>query len=195
MSTPTPLLIIVHPGSACGSADMNLGAEAAEVQRLDMQMLIENWEGGVAVIDGELSDELEGFRRSWQDLGGAITDALDRAQQSGLISERVFGDDDGDYRQMDAARDLVQKHGLTPDKVAITLTGAWIDDDGDGCVHSVREALEALGFQPVVEDAMSLDFELDTEDDDMDEDDLDGMDTIEEEQAAPSTNTRRAKPR
>lgn len=194
MPTPIPLLIIVHPGSACGSADMNLGRDAAEVLRLDMQMLIENWEGGVAVIDGELSDELEGGRHAWQELGRAITGALGRAQQSGLISERIFGDDDGDYRQMDAARDLVRKHGLTPDTAAITLTGAWIDDDGDGCVHSVREALEELGFRPVVEDAMNLDFELDTEDDDMDEDDTEDMDAVEEEQTAPA-RARGVKPR
>lgn len=72
---------------------------------------------------------------------------------------------DGEYRQQDAARDLVRQYGLTPANTDITLTGAWIDDDGDGCVHSVRETLEEFGFEAKIEDAMNLDFELECEDD------------------------------
>jgi hypothetical protein len=53
------LLVIVHPGSACGSADFNLGKFEARAARDTLRGAIEDWEGGVIVIDGELSDELE----------------------------------------------------------------------------------------------------------------------------------------
>jgi hypothetical protein len=152
---------------------MNLGLEAAEIARLDMQILVENWSGGVAVIDGELSDELTGSKRAWSQWGRAIEEALERARLAGQIAERIMGDDNGgDYRQQDAARDLVAKHHLSPRNTSITLTGAWIDDSGDGCVHSVRETLEEFGFKPTIEDAMNLDFEIDCEDDSEDEDDV-----------------------
>lgn len=163
---PSKLLIIVHPGSACGSADMNLGRDAAEIQRLEMQMLVQDWEGGVAVIDGDLSEELSGGRSSWSEWGRSIDQALARAKQEGLLAVRVMGDDDGDYRQQDAARDLVANYNLLPTDTRITLTGAWIDDSGDGCVHSVRETLEELGFTVRIEDAMNLDFEIELDNDD-----------------------------
>lgn len=191
MTTPQPLLIIVHPGSACGSADMNLGNDAAAALRVEMQILIENWSGAVAVIDGELSDELNNnWKRGWTDLGEAIEGALARASEAGLLSARIMGDDNSEYNQQMAVADLVRDQGLTPDATQITLTGAWIDDEGDGCVHSVRETLEELGFSPRIEDAMNLDFSLDGDDDDFGEDE-------NEEPAiaattAPSPRTRRA---
>ena len=159
----TPVLIIVHPGSACGSADMNLGSPNAENQRLDMQEFVEAWEGAIVVIDGELSSELEDGRRSWMEWGKAIQTSMDKAEANGFLATRVLGDDMGDYTQMDAARDLVKTHGWTPQNATIALTGAWIDDEGGGCVMSVKEALEEFGFQPTVECAMNLDAGFDEE--------------------------------
>lgn len=163
------LLVIVHPGSACGSADMNLGVEAAEQCRMEMQSLVEGWEGAVAVIDGELSDELSGGERSWSEWGRAINEALERARQQKLLAVRMMGDDSHEYNQQAATKDLVRQHRLDPQSTAITLTGAWVDDSGGGCVHAVREVLDELGFNPVVSDAMNLDFELE-----------DGLDVDEE---------------
>ena len=76
---------------------------------------------------------------------------------------------------------MVKDHGLTPANTVITLTGAWVEDSGDGCVHSVREVLEELGFSPTLESPMDLDFSLETEDD-FDEDEDEEM----EEEPAPA---------
>lgn len=187
---PKPLLIIVHPGSACGSADENLGRDNAAHQRLEMQLLIENWQGGVLVIDGALSDELEpdGWRRAWSDLGAAITGALARAADQGLPSGRIYGDDAEDFNQAEAARQLVKDYALTPENAAITLTGAWIHDDGGGCVNHVRETLEALGFTLRVEDAINLDLDLDF-DDEMDGDE-DEVEEVCDSDAQPAPTSR-----
>lgn len=142
---------------------MNLGAEAAAQCRQEMQLLVEGWQGAVAVIDGELSDELSGSKRAWSEWGRAIEEALERAAGSGHLAVRVMGDDSHEYDQHAATRDLVKTHQLDPAHTTITLTGAWVDDSGDGCVHGVREVLEKLGFEPVVSDAMNLDFGLDDE--------------------------------
>lgn len=158
---PTPLLIVVHPGSACGSADMNLGRDEADSQRAEMQAFVDQWQGGIVVIDGALSEELgpNSWRRSWREWGESLERALARARERGLLAQRVLGDDGGESEldQMQATAALVAEHGLTPAQTAITLTGAWIDNDGGGCVHSVREVLETLGFTPTIEAAMDLD--------------------------------------
>ena len=173
MSQPNALLIVVHPGSACGSADMNLGRDNADMQRCFMQTVVENWEGGIVIIDGELSDELapNSGRDAWDQWGRALDDAIERAQNNGHLSLRVMGDDGGmsELNQMEAARKVVRDYDLNPENTAITLTGAWIDDEGGGCVHSVREELAALGFEARIEDAMDLDFE--TAEEELDEED------------------------
>ena len=184
-SKQPPLLIIVHPGSACGSADMNLGNDTAEFLRLEMQGLVEGWAGGIAVIDGELSEELERHagRSSWFNWGRAIDEALARATTRGFISTRIMGDDGSAYDQQSAASDLVSQLGLSPSTIEITLTGAWIEDDGSGCVYSVRDTLVELGFSPKVEGAMDMDFE-------MNEDELED----EEEDVVPSPPPRSLRP-
>lgn len=163
-----PILVIVHPGSACGSAEENLGRDNADFQRLEMQTLVDGWEGGVLVIDGELSSELDGdggWKKHWKEWGDTVNRALQRAKSAGFVSERVMGDDGSAYNQEDAIVDLVKKHKLTPSNSKITLTGAWVhSEDGGGCVNSVREKLEALGHRPTVEDAMDLDCELEMDD-------------------------------
>lgn len=190
----TPVLVIVHPGSACGSADENLGRDNAAYQRLEMQMTVENWEGAVVVIDGDLSDELSGWRGAWQEWGDTVAKAVERAKEQGLLALRVMGNDASEYNQEDAIRDVVKDHGLTPANAMFTLTGAWVEDNGDGCVHSVREVLEELGFSPTLESPMDLDFSLDNEDDNDNEyeSDEDSEEEMEPEAApAPSPAARR----
>lgn len=160
---PTPVLVIVHPGSACGSAEMNLGRDGADYQRGEMQLAVEDWQGAVVVIDGELSEELEGYRSTWSEWGNSIQQALERAKKKGLLALRVRGDDAEDYNQQAAIADVVKNHGMTPANTTFTLTGAWVDEDGGGCVHSVREVLERLGFTPQLDSPMDLDFSLDSE--------------------------------
>lgn len=160
------ILVIVHPDSACGSADFNLGRDNAEYQRVEMQCLIQSWEGHVMVMEGGMADELSGFRGSWQRLGEAIDQALEGAKARGHIASRITAADGSDYPQQVAIHDLVKNFELTPENAEFTLTGAWIEDDGGGCVNSVKDELEPLGFKVSVEDAINLDFGFDTDDDD-----------------------------
>lgn len=158
------ILLIVHPDSACGSADFNLGRENAEYQRLEMQCLIQDWEGHIMVMEGGAADELSGFRRAWKQLGEAINQALEVANAQGYIARRITAEDGSDYPQQVAIHDLVKEFGLSPGNAEFTLTGAWIDNDGGGCVNSVKDELEPLGYTVEVQDAINLDFEFDHED-------------------------------
>jgi hypothetical protein len=179
------VLLIVHPGSACGSADMNLGRDNAAIQRLDMQSLVEGWQGPVLVIDGELSEELEGGRDAWSQWGQAIKDALSRASSAGLPSRRIAGDDFSEFNQEAAARALVQEFGFTPDTTEFALSGAWYESDtGGGCVGSVHDVLASLGFTASTMGAMDLD-ESPSEDEDCDD-----VDDLEETASPPSTGPR-----
>lgn len=80
-----------------------------------------------------------------------------------------MGSDDEEYDQQAAIADVVTRQAWSPSEVSMVLTGAWVDDDGGGCVHSVRETLEARGFLTRIESAMDLDFD-DGHDDDFDDD-------------------------
>lgn len=156
-----PLLIIVHPGSACGSADATVGRDNADQARLDMIQLIGSWKGSVAVIDSHLSDELdETWRRTGGELGEAIRDALKKAKNAGHHAMRIMGDDDSTgFNQDDAAIEISKQCGITAGD-QVTLTGAWASQDGiDGCVNGVRATLESIGIPCHIEAA--LDPEMD----------------------------------
>jgi hypothetical protein len=144
------ILVVVHPGSVCGSADFNLGVDAGAKAR---QALIREIQGatgaGVIVIDGDLSDELA--LEKYAKLDSAIIRGLERASNQGLISTRVLGHDPD---QVDRIREAVE--GLSPADRAreFVVTGAWYyesdagDADapwGEGCVGSVAAELERLG--------------------------------------------------
>jgi hypothetical protein len=146
------LLVIVHPGSACGSADFNLGHTAGTNRRMLAQDIAQ-WHGGVLVIDGELSDELPRYPA----LQSAITKALNQAKSNGFIAQRVYGDAEGSPNQMQVARRFIKTMKLQPRDWQIALTGAWADA-ADGCVASVRDVFHRAGFRADIRDsAMHLD--------------------------------------
>lgn len=159
------LTVLVHPGSACGSADMNLGKYDARAARDGLVLDIGSVDGDLLVIDGSLSDELAAHPL----FDAAIRDALTDARARGHVGRRVRGSDDEDYDQTHAARDYIAGEMLSPETHHIRLTGAWYDHDGDqGCINSVLEVFEAAGFSvAVMDNAISLDDsapELDDED-------------------------------
>jgi hypothetical protein len=80
---------------------------------------IDGWKGDVAVVTGDLEDEL-GLAR-YRDLNRALARA----------SFRTRGAPDN-YCLPRAARRIV--------------TGAWADNDGSGCVTCVEQALCAAGY-------------------------------------------------
>lgn len=161
------VLVVVHPGSACGSADFNLGKYEARAAREGLAIEINGWKGGIIVIDGGLSEDLPYYSQ----LDSAIKGALARAEQKGLPAVRVMGDDDSDYNQVVAIRDVVRNLGLTPSSTQFDITGAWYDPSGrSGCVNSVAEELHRLGFTFLIGDgALELDFFADEDEDDDDE--------------------------
>lgn len=149
------ILVIVHPGSACGSADFNLGS-AAFSERDFLTNDIANWSGGVIVIDSELGVELA--LPKYRHLSNAIDAAVSRAKSKGLIAIRRQGNDPAQVRVI---RQIVKKLSLQPHNVGFEITGAWFHSlDGGGCVGSVHNALKNLGFRVVVRDsALNLDEE------------------------------------
>lgn len=169
MSDPIPLLVLVHPGSACGSANENLGRYEARAGRDGLKMDLDLWKGGVLVIDGVLSQDLEYFPV----FDAAIKGALARAAVAGFVSERRYGSDDQDEDQAVAARAFLDEVPL-PAGTRVTLTGAWYYPDGKhGCVNDVMDVFEARGFSCDVSDnAMTLADDFDEGIDDEDGDDI-----------------------
>jgi hypothetical protein len=135
-----PLLILVHPGSLCGSADFNLGGEALAAREAVINEL-NQWTGNIIVLDGELSDELERYR--YIRLGNAIDDAVSRAP---ALGDRLEADDP---EHAEIAVSYLADLKL-PFDTPIFLTGAWYDPgNNSGCVNHTRDALFETGYTNV----------------------------------------------
>lgn len=135
-AAPSSLLIVVHPGSLCGSLDMHLGNEADET-RYAIAEEIENWPGPVAVVSGCFMDELE--RSGYRDLGRALDSHatyVTRGEPSDLGLKR-------------AAFRIAKRFGLQAG-AKVRITGAWNDKDGSGCVTAVANALKSRGIEAVI---------------------------------------------
>ena len=140
------IMVVVHPGSACGSADMTLGFDVADTARANLIEEISLWRSGVIVIDGVFSDEL--VRSKYRNLGQAITGALNQAQATGLIAHREKGDDNEPPHVDEAIRKVIRKFRLTPRNADISVTGCWThpEDEKTGCVNGVRDDFRTYGF-------------------------------------------------
>jgi GNAT superfamily N-acetyltransferase len=144
---PESILVIVHPGSACGSADFNYGSrDTADAERTGLIREWTNWRGGVIVIDGELSDELPDY----PELNAALTSVVDRAKSAGKVSLREYGQDPAQVRVI---KQVVKTRGWTPADVQFSCTGAWAYSDSDGCVGDVNKVLRQMGFSSKITDA------------------------------------------
>ena len=146
------LLVIVHPGSACGSADFNLGSNfAGRAARELLAADIEVWNGALLVIDGSLSDELPRHPR----LNTAILRALGTARAHRAIAERRYGDSKIRPHQDETAKRFITYMKLVPAEWHIELTGAWADED-TGCVSDVRDVFHENGFATHIRDSALL---------------------------------------
>jgi hypothetical protein len=146
MSSKPPILVLVHPGSACGSADFNIGHIEARAARDGLCFELDAWAGGILVIDGGFSDELP----EYPTLNAAIEGALERSLKAGLVSQRVMGDDP---EQSDRAREFIGLLGADAQAYTFCITGTWyMPDDGGGCVGSVLEVFQAAGLTAEVSD-------------------------------------------
>jgi len=159
-ASPTETLILVHPGSMCGSARMQLGKREADMARADVLERVACHKGALLVIDGALSDELSPAENA------LIDAALRRTAEAGHLSGRIWGCDSGEAPfpawsgsrsdegrlifegQEPAATDLAPVLPVGP----ILVTGAWAgSNEDDGCVNSVANAVRAvLGREAMV---------------------------------------------
>lgn len=159
------LLIVVHPGSCCGSADMNCGDEAAASIRTALAEDLADWAGGIAVIDGDLSSQLR--QRAYRDFGLSLESALQRAAEHGLTAIRIRGCSMEEFDQTRAAVVLADNLALAAGGWTVEITGAWYEPGGgEGCVNSVVEALESVGVSATVRPSAAV---LDPEDAPMNE--------------------------
>lgn len=152
MSPTNQILVLVHPGSACGSATSNIGRQSANAARDGLCLELRTWTGGLIVLDGELSDELP----SYPSLQDAINAALQRANSAGQVSIRRMANDPD---QVTEIKSIISDLGAR--KALFVVTGAWYQSsDGGGCVGSVLEALRDAGCEAKLSDyAVDIDAE------------------------------------
>ncbi|PZR93465.1 MAG: hypothetical protein DI537_10105 [Stutzerimonas stutzeri] len=150
MSSPGSVLIVVHPGSCCGSANLTIGRSDARASREGLISELRKWSGDIAVIDGEFSDELP----LYPVLNEALVGAISRNTNAGYKAARVEGDAADEFDQAAAATALIQKFGLSPHSHSIKLTGAWLEQvHEDGCIDDVFDVMTAAGFSVDVLDS------------------------------------------
>lgn len=164
------ILFIIHPGSACGSADFNLGDETADWAREALIDDVSGWtSGGVVVVYGHFSDELAS--RRYVDLRSALDSAIIEARSRGDVADRVFGYDDGSPSTREALASVCHRLSLTPDSCDIAVTGAWYDPSNrSGCVNDACQFFRDRGFQArILPGAMDLDAKPCADDVDLDD--------------------------
>lgn len=149
-------LVLVHPGSMCGSARMELGKLEADGARAEVMEALRAHDGPIVVIDGGLSDELSAGEEM------IIQTALDEAASNGHTALRIWGCDAGDppfpgwEGRSPGSFPRVTGHqneaavAVAPflEGCRITVTGAWVEreESGVGCVNGVTKVLrETLG--------------------------------------------------
>lgn len=137
------LLVLVHPGSCCGSANDLIGRDLAQAARQDIARDLKNWEGDLLVLDGFLSDELPHYPM----FAAAIDEAVARNRAAGHWAVREHGcDAEEPYTHQTVAR-LLAESKMVPDTM-VKLTGASYDPaDECGCINGVYDQLEAAGFR------------------------------------------------
>jgi hypothetical protein len=137
-----PLLVLTHPGSACGSADSLLGRYDARSSRDGLSHELERWDGHILVVDGELSDEIS----MYMTYNRALEHALHRAKGAGLISARVFACDNLTPNWPTKVAKAVKAMRLPTDN-PIVVSGAWfVPNEQYGCVNATDRALGRAGY-------------------------------------------------
>jgi len=133
---------------------MNLGKSDACASREGLISELTRWNGSIAVIDGDFSDELPFYPV----LNEALLGSLSRNASAGHRTTRIDGDAASDFDQAAAAKRLVEDFQLSPADHAIKLTGAWLEEvHEDGCIDDVFDTLTGVGFSvDVLDSAFTL---------------------------------------
>lgn len=131
------VLVVVHPGSLCGSLAMYHSEECEDI-RDRIAHEIETFEGPVITVLGGMEDEFDDpFDQSTRDLGLAL-DSCSEWEVNGEPSERGLRN----------AAIAIARHYPAQQYL---VTGAWHDQDGQGCVTSVANGLKVSIPQAVVQ--------------------------------------------
>lgn len=138
------VLVIVHPGSACGSASYTLGYRVAQEYRERIARNLDRHAGDTLVLDGFLSDELPEHP--------VLEQAIQRAVARTKYSMRQYAcDADGVHFTVLLPEIIRASAWNDPDRFRFDLTGAWyFADDRSGCVNGVRTVLREMGFEVAV---------------------------------------------
>ncbi len=162
-----PILVITHPGSACGSADFNLGGDGS-LSRSYREGMIEqfnSWQGGVIVLSGDFYDELR--QPKYRSFGKAIDALLSRTRAVGKVSIRKPAPDPDNAKVITRLLSDPANRGRK-----YLCTGAWWYGGDDGCVGATAAAIRALGLPVEISETVVT------------EEDASGFDSWDEEEDA-----------
>lgn len=164
-TSPPNVMVVVHPGSCCGSADFNLGYQTAEAYRTALQSDLDAWNGPLVVIHGELSDELPRYPALNSALQGCMARATQQKQGWSFVA------DDNTLPPHPVAFMRFLKRAGFPKGTWFRITGAWHHrDDSAGCVNSIYDAAQKMGYNADVRDS-AFDIDGDDPDDDYEDED------------------------
>jgi hypothetical protein len=124
-----PLLVIVHPGSLCGSYHSSSSFSEAGLKALLQE--IHAWTGDCAIVHGDLSDELDDYRE--------IRDAVNAMTLSGAEEYEAEATD----RALAAAAKEIARDFKVEARPQVLVTGAWVGKSG--CVSYVAYMLKRFG--------------------------------------------------
>ena len=154
------VLILVHPGSLFGSAEMNVGKMEARAAREEIFLTVADHAGPILVIDGMFSDEIPPAD------GSIIEAAIAAARKRGDLALRAWGCDAGEAppeawlakrRELDGGEPIVadgqravierlaRDMGAAFADLSFGVTGAWASYGDSGCVNSVVDAVRDCG--------------------------------------------------
>src|SRR6266571_5963519 len=126
----TPLMVIVHPGSLCGSYHTSHAFDPRKLRQLVDE--IYGWNGHFAIIYGDFPDELDDYPE--------VGKAIDFAAWPNTTGEYTAGANSGELRRV--ARQIVREMKAASSPMVL-ITGAWGEEDG--CARFVADELVRLG--------------------------------------------------
>lgn len=149
------VLVLVHPASACGSAEFSLGRGEARLARTALLQELRQWRGGIVVIDGDFSEELA----TVPIFNGAIDDCLARARDAGVVSARIDGPPAIFEERF--AQWLMSQPGRGQGSNFV-VSGVWFHPkDGGGCVGAIYDVLRNHGCTAEVSESAMCMWECD----------------------------------
>ena len=153
--TESALLVLVHPGSACGSTDFHHGPQMGDGLRLMLGECVRLWRGPMLIVDGELSDEI----MEHAGLLAAIESGMAQNTALGHKVRRIVACDFTHEGSSTSWTDDVRAALLGFDVGRVVVTGAWYHPDDDaGCVNAVYDLVTEMGLPADIDDsAISID--------------------------------------